>query len=85
MILEHENYMGRKQPDKTLIHVRRLVEEGTPANTEAGREKKGEVIRDKGTIAKSLKNNTKRKDELLDNTHLIIQELPRVFNRQQTS
>ena len=89
MVAEHERYMERAVPYKSLRYIRELAEAGKPKEIRAVRLQCGRVTGNKKEVLEEVAQSSRRQhsqgqQELSGITREMVRALPRVFTAEQS-
>ena len=89
VVAEHERYMERAVPYKSLRYIRELVEAGRPQEIQAVRLQDGRVTGNKLQVLEEVaqsfrKQHNQGQQRLSGTTRRMVQALPRVFTAEQS-
>ena len=89
VVAEHERYMERAVPYKTLRYIRELAEAGRPQEIRAVKRQDGRVRGNKGEVLEEVAQSFRRQpnqgqEELSGTTRRMVRALPRVFTAEQS-
>ena len=89
VVAEHERYMERAAPYKSLRYIRELAEAGRPQKNRAVRMQDGRVTDNKREVLEEVAQSFRRQhnqgqQELSGITQRMVRALPRVFTAEQS-